>query len=436
MKKHSTILVILTIIVLVHAVILFSCMYSEAGALPESEAKGPAVPEKPVPGGNMDNADAASLPVINPVVLDPAPSVSADASAQNAVPPPEIPYDPHFGEPFEYRYAVQGNIASLPGSVSASSGILVDLNTRNVLWAKNARNAYPIASMTKIMTCLLAYEDILAGKYSLDTPVKVTAAASRIGGSQVYLDPRETFKLGELMKATSIKSANDAAYLIAEFIGGGAVRPFVDRMNARARELKMANTRFYNPNGLPGKAAKQDNVSSPEGMARLAEVTLRHKQLMDWASTRLDTFREKGQKGYMMIKNHNYLLPGSSEAAPGVDGLKTGFINRSGFCLTATCLRDGRRMVAVVTGYPRRRDRDMFVRRLLDWGYARAADPATALKRDRTLPAVKPQPKKTSLQKNAVQKKPVQKKTAQPKKTVQKKAPAKKAPPQKRKKAN
>ena len=93
-------------------------------------------------------------------------------------------------------------------------------------------------------------------------------------------------------------------------------------------------------------------------------------------------------------------------------------------------------MVAVVTGYPRRRDRDMFVRRLLDWGYARAADPAAALKRDRTLPAVKPQPKKTSLQKNAVQKKPVQKKTAQPKKTVQKKAPAKKAPPQKRKKAN
>ena len=83
-------------------------------------------------------------------------------------------------------------------------------------------------------------------------------------------------------------------------------------------------------------------------------------------------------------------------------------------------------MVAVVTGYPRRRDRDMFVRRLLDWGYARAADPAAALKRDRTLPAVKPQPKKTSLQK----------KTAQPKKTVQKKAPAKKAPPQKRKKAN
>ena len=138
MKKHSTILVILTIIVLVHAVILFSCMYSEAGALPESEAKGPAVPEKHVPGGNMDNADAASLPVINPVVLDPAPSVSADASAQNAVPPPEIPYDPHFGEPFEYRYAVQGNIASLPGSVSASSGILVDLNTRNVLWAKRA----------------------------------------------------------------------------------------------------------------------------------------------------------------------------------------------------------------------------------------------------------------------------------------------------------
>ena len=432
MKKHSTILIILTVIVLVHAVILFSCMYSEAGAIPESEVKGPAIPSKSA-ADNADGSDADKLPVINPITLDMPPSQAVEA-VQDPVPPPAIPYDPHFGEPFDYRYAVQGNIPVLPGSASASSGILVDLNTRNVLWAKNARNAYPIASMTKIMTCLLAYEDILAGKYTLDTQVKVTAAASRIGGSQVYLDPRETFKLGDLMKATSIKSANDAAYLIAEVIGGGKVQTFVNRMNARARELKMVNTRFCNPNGLPGKTAKQDNVSSPEGMARLAEATLRHKQLMDWASTRLDTFREKGQKGYMMIKNHNYLLPGSSEAAAGVDGLKTGFINRSGFCLTATCLRDGRRLVAVVTGYPHRRDRDMFVRRLLDWGYARAADPAAALKRDRTLPAAKPQPKKTPLQKKAVQKK--QQKSSPQKKQVQKKAPAKQVQPKKRKKSN
>ena len=136
----------------------------------------------------------------------------------------------------------------------------------------------------------------------------------------------------------------------------------------------------------------------------------------------MDTFREKGQKGYMQIKNHNYLLPGSSEAAEGVDGLKTGFINRSGFCLTATCLRDGRRLVAVVTGYPIRRERDRFVRQLLDWGYARAADPATALKNDPKVPPRKAAVRKTSAKKKTVKqsaKKTTVRKPAVKKKTAQ-----------------
>lgn len=407
MKKYGTILSILTVIILIHAVILFSCMYSERKAVQKEETKLPPVESaEPLP------------PVIDPVPVEHPQNISAQMPLP-AEPP--VPFDPNFGKPFIYQYAVMGNIPALPGSRNATSGILVDLTTRNVLWAKNHRKGYPIASMTKIMTCLLAYEDVAAGKYSLDTPVKVTAKAARIGGSQVYLDPRETFKLGDLMKATSIKSANDAAYLIAEFLGGGKVQPFVDRMNAKAKELRMPNTHFFNPNGLPGNTPAQDNISSPEGMARLAEATLRHRQLMVWASTWMDTFREKGQKGYMQIKNHNYLLPGSAEAAEGVDGLKTGFINRSGFCLTATCLRDGRRLVAVVTGYPIRRERDRFVRQLLDWGYARAADPAAALKNDPKVPvkkaSAKPPVKKTNVKrtvpKNTGKKPVVKKKSSQ-----------------------
>ncbi len=401
MKKYGTILSILTVIILIHAVVLFSCMYSERKNVQKEGA--------PVPPPSVTEPQQP--------VIDPVPVGQQTASAPVSVPlsplpeEPPVPFDPNFGKPFIYQYAVMGDIPALPGSRNATSGILVDLNTRQVLWAKNHRKGYPIASMSKIMTCLIAYEDVVAGKYSLDTPVRVTATAARIGGSQVYLDPRETFSLGELMKATSIKSANDAAYLIAEFIGGGKVQPFVDRMNAKAAELRMTNTRFFNPNGLPGNTPAHDNVSSPEGMARLAEATLRHKQLMTWASTWMDTFREKGQKGYMQIKNHNYLLPGSSEASEGVDGLKTGFINRSGFCLTATCLRDGRRLVAVVTGYPLRRERDRFVRQLLDWGYARAADPAAALKNDPKVPPRKAAVRKAP-EKKKTAKKPAKKKNA------------------------
>ncbi len=393
MKKYGPILSILTVIILIHAVILFSCMYSEGRTARNGKTDSE---EQSASAG--EGAEALQ-PVIAPMPVSPENPVSTDGKAPLPAEPP-VPFDPNFGKPFVYEYAVQGNIPALPGSRNATAGILVDLTTRNVLWAKNHRKGVPIASMTKIMTCLIAYEDIIAGKYSLETPVKVSVKASKIGGSQVYLDPRETFSLGELMKAASIKSANDAAYLIAEFIGGGSVQPFVDRMNAKAKELRMPGTRFFNPNGLPGSTAAKDNVASPEGMARLAEATLRHRQLMVWASTWMDTFREKGQKGFMQIKNNNYLLPGSREAAEGVDGLKTGFINRSGFCLTATCLRDGRRIVAVVTGYPIRRERDRFVRQLLDWGYARAADPAAALKKD----AEKPVRKKTVSRRSSTRK--------------------------------
>lgn len=377
MKKYATVLSILAVIIVIHALVLFSCVYSQKDALAKNRGPENEAPQEPEPK----------------FVIDPTPvqTESVQTSSPRLPEAPPIPVNHNYGKPFIYQYAVNGNIPALPGSRNATSGILVDLNTRNVLWAKNPRQAYPIASMTKIMTCLIAYEDVLAGRngLTLDTPIKVSTAAMKIGGSQVYLDTRETFPLRDLLKAASIKSANDAAYLIAEYVGQGNVSAFVKRMNERAAQIHMANTRFHNPHGLPGAKASLDNVSSPEGMARLAEEALRHPQLIQWASTWMDTFREPGTRGFMKIKNHNYLIKGSPEAAPGVDGLKTGFINRAGFCLTATCLRDNRRLVAVVTGYPLRKERDRFVRQLLDWGYARAADPAAALENDRKAPAKK-----------------------------------------------
>ncbi len=278
---------------------------------------------------------------------------------------------PLFGKPFNYANAVKGNIPAIPDSDKAKSGILVDLGTREVLWAKNPQEPTQIASMTKMMTTLVVFEEMekSGGKITLDSPVKVSRAAMSIGGSQVYLDPKEIFPLRDLMKAVDIKSANDAAYLVAEFVGGGDVMSFVTKMNERAKELKMPGTTFFNPHGLPGKTAATDNVSSPEGMAILAEHLIDYPQVMEWASTWIADFREKGSKGYVMLTNHNHMVPGGKNECPGVDGLKTGFINRSGFCITVTCKRNNRRLVAVVTGFPSYKERDAFIKKLLDWGY-------------------------------------------------------------------
>ena len=276
-------------------------------------------------------------------------------------------------KPYDYSGAVTGNIPGMKSALPGKSGIVIDLETRRVLWSRNAKQAVPIASMTKLMTILVAYEIVTdpSSGVTLRTPVKVSVAAYKIGGSQVYLDPKETFTIEDLMKAASIKSANDAAYLLAEFLGNGDVGAFVKKMNAKAAELGMKHTKFRNPHGLPGKSAAEDNVSSPEDMVRLAEATLLHPQLMEWTSTWRAGFREPGTKGYMLMQNTNHLLASGSNPCPGVDGMKTGYIRRSGYCLTASCKRGGRRVIAVSMGHNTGKERDRFVRALLNWSYTR-----------------------------------------------------------------
>ena len=275
--------------------------------------------------------------------------------------------------PYDYSAAATGNVPGLKSALPGKSGIVIDLETRKVLWSRNAKQAVPIASMTKLMTILVAYEIVTdpSSGVTLQTPVKVSVAAYKIGGSQVYLDPKETFTIEELMKAASIKSANDAAYLLAEFLGNGDVDAFVRKMNAKAAELGMKHTKFRNPHGLPGKSAAEDNVASPEDMVRLAEATLLHPQLMEWTSTWRAGFREPGTKGYMLMQNTNHLLASGANPCPGVDGMKTGYIRRSGYCLTASCQRGGRRVIAVAMGHNTGKERDRFVRALLNWSYAR-----------------------------------------------------------------
>ena len=237
-----------------------------------------------------------------------------------------------------------------------------------VLWAKQCRKSIPIASMTKMLTVLMAFESIDRNEdVSLDTVIPVTVEAYKIGGSQVYLDPREEFPLRELLKTIMISSANDSAYLVAQYLGGGDVNAFVEAMNERAKELGMPNAHFSNPDGLPEKYAAEDNKATAEGLVFLAEKLLAYNQVIDWATTSVDEFRT-GTKKPMMLVNTNRLV---REKVKGITGMKTGYIRRSGFCLTATCERDGKRLIAVVTGFKSSKSRNEFVKNLLNWGYKR-----------------------------------------------------------------
>ena len=278
--------------------------------------------------------------------------------------------NPRFGKLFDYRKAIWDNKLSLAGCKQAYTGILVDLDSHKVLWAKYPRKAVPIASMTKMMTLLLAFEALDSrSDLDLETALPVTPDAAGMGGSQVYLDVKEIHPFGELLKTMAIKSANDSAYLVGEYIGGNSMAHFISAMNKRAYKLRMPSTKFVNAHGLPGN--NQDNsVSSPEGLAILAEQLLQYPLLLRWTSTKQDYFRPEGDKSRQMLTNTNRLTGTCS----GVDGLKTGYTRAAGFCVTATCLRGGKRLVAVVSGFKSSKARNAFVSKLFNWGYRRALE--------------------------------------------------------------
>ena len=268
-------------------------------------------------------------------------------------------------------------------SRGATTGILVDLTSGKVLWAKNPDKAVPIASMVKMMTVLVTLEELeTRSDIDLSTRVQITGAVNTIPKDGViYLDTRESFPLEHLLQAIVIKSANDAAVQIAEFIGGGDQQAFVARMNDRARSLGMKNTRYTSPCGLPVKG-REDSVSSPADLVILAEELLHYPKVMEFAGIQHIQIPRPLPPGKIDLSTTNKLVNPRWE---GVDGLKTGFTNAAGSCLTVTCLRNGRRLVGVVTGFGSAGDRDRFCRALLDWGYARAAE----LEKNAAAPAAK-----------------------------------------------
>lgn len=271
----------------------------------------------------------------------------------------------------DFSGAARDNLSELKFVNLATTGILVDMDNSKVLWAKNPSRPVPVASLTKIMTIMLSYEIAMddSSPYTLESLIPVTTEAINTAASKVDFRKGEMFTIRELLIAASVKSANDAAHLLAEHLGGGKADNFIEDMNRRAKEVGMTHTTYFNAHGLPGKTKALDNQSSPEDIARLCLVFRQYPYLMELAALRTAPFREKGSPNYMLLQNHNNLLPGAKTATAGVNGIKTGFTNRAGFCVAATCERSGRHLLAVVTGFPSAADRDNFVHVLLDWGY-------------------------------------------------------------------
>ncbi len=244
------------------------------------------------------------------------------------------------------------------------SAIVMDLNSGKILYAHNENKRIIPASLVKMMVALIAVESVLKRQYSLDDNITVSAAASRIGGHQVYLKQGEVFTLGELLKAVVIFSANDAAFAIAEYIGGD-VETFVKMMNKRAKEIQLKNTVFSNPHGLPPNRRKgqTENYSTAHDLALLGKYLMRYSLVLDWASTRLDSFRNGTFQ--LLNTNHRFL-----RQVKGANGLKTGYHPRgAGFCLVATAYRDGKKLLTVVTGAKSPRDRLTASKALMEMGF-------------------------------------------------------------------
>lgn len=259
------------------------------------------------------------------------------------------------------------------------AAILVDLGTGAVLYEKNADEQRAIASITKVMTLLLTFQALEAGRVQLTDVVPVSEHAYGMGGSQIWLEPGEQLTLEEMLKAICISSANDAAVAVAEYIGGSE-DAFVQQMNAEAARLGMTGTHFENACGLD----ETGHLSTARDVAVMSrEMLLHHTEIADYCTIWTDTLRG----GETQLVNTNKLL----RSYQGITGLKTGTTGGAGVCISASAERDGLGLVAVILGAPSSKDRFDAARTLLDYGFANYQSLTAELPADapKTLPVAR-----------------------------------------------
>lgn len=274
------------------------------------------------------------------------PCLAGDAADLTQGPAPDKPAPTSF-----QPHAMEGDF---------KAAIVIDADTGTILVSTNIKLQRQPASMLKMMTELIVLEHIADGDMTMAEIVTVSARSSNMGGSQVYLKHGETFTVEELLSALAIHSANDAAVALAEHLAG-SVEAFVDLMNMRAHDLGMANSEFHSVHGLPAGYKQSPDMTTVEDMALLGRELIKHPEALKWSSTATAPFRD----GKFTLYNPNKLVG----KFRGLDGLKTGFTGPAGFCVTATAVQKGKRLISVVMGCTTNKARATETTRLLTYGF-------------------------------------------------------------------
>lgn len=241
--------------------------------------------------------------------------------------------------------------------VTAPSAVLIEPETMKVLYEKNGHEQRACASVTKIMTLILVMEAIDAGKLNWDQMITASAHAASMGGSDIWLEEGEQMSVRDMVKATVVASANDAAVALAEAVSG-TEDEFVRQMNEKAKALGMENTVFKNCNGLD----EEGHLTTAYDVALMSCELIKHEEIFEFTSIWMDELRD----GKTQIVNTNKLL----KSYNGITGLKTGTTSQAGSCISATAERDGLSLVTVVLGSETGTERFKAAATLLDYGFA------------------------------------------------------------------
>lgn len=272
--------------------------------------------------------------------------VAVGQLADKALPAMPDPDTSHYSAPAPrfFLYKPDANVKVEEGRFKA--GLLFDVENRRIVWQKDMSSIYPIASLTKMMVALMAVEDVHAGKIHWDDQVQWTreyVVWNKRKCSKSYA--QVSYKLYDLFKNAMIASNNEAAEQMARYVGNGDLDAAIQRMNVRARELGMNSTYYGNPTGLPARASVYDNSSTPSDLLLLTIEMLKHPEITE--VTGMDYAAINNGKSTSVISNHNHL---AIDYKGQVDGMKTGYTRRAGFCLVATSNKCDHRLISIVLG--------------------------------------------------------------------------------------
>lgn len=259
--------------------------------------------------------------------------------------------------PFSF---IEVNAEELKLAESAKSAIMIEVSTGEILFEKNAHEKLPPASMTKMMSMLLIVESVEKGLISWGEMVTVSENASGMGGSQILLETNEKMSVDDLFKGIAVASGNDAVVAMAEKIAG-TEDEFVKMMNNRAKELGLTDTEFKNPHGLD----EANHYSSAYDMAMIAKELVKHPKVLEYTSIYEDYLREDTDRKIWLV-NTNKLV----RFYEGVDGLKTGYTETAGYCITTTAKKNDMRIITVVMGEPDSKTRNAETTAMLDYAFA------------------------------------------------------------------